>query len=104
MTLRVRSVLAALLLAAGICGCSSAGPLGEYKAARTLHLAPDGRLIVSDLGSGKHDGAIVAVDVASGSRTVLMGDLPSTHNSGQAHADLAGPSVSPWPPTGPCAR
>jgi hypothetical protein len=92
VTLRVRPVFAALLLAAGIGGCSSAGPLGEYKAARTLHLAPDGRLIVSDLGSGKHDGAVVAVDLASGSRTVLMGDLPSTHNSGQAHADLAGPS------------
>jgi hypothetical protein len=92
VTLRVRPVLAALLLAGGICGCSSAGPLGEYKAARTLHLAPDGRLIVSDLGSGKHDGAVVAVDMASGSRTVLMGNLPSTHNSGQAHADLAGPS------------
>jgi hypothetical protein len=92
VTQRVRPVLAALLLAGGICGCSSAGPLGEYKAARTLHLAPDGRLIVSDLGSGKNDGAVVAVDVASGRRTALMADLPSTHNSGQAHADLAGPS------------
>ena len=62
VTHRVRPVLAALLLAGGICGCSSAGPLGEYKAARTLHLAPDGRLIVSDLGSGKHDGAVMAAD------------------------------------------
>jgi hypothetical protein len=92
VTLRVRPVLAALLLAGGICGCSSAGPLGDYKAARTLHLAPDGRLIVSDQGSGKHDGRVVAVDVANGRQTVLMADLPSTHNSGQAHADLAGPS------------
>jgi hypothetical protein len=92
VTLRVRPVLAALLLVGGICGCSSAGPLGDYKAARTLHLAPDGRLIVSDQGSGKHDGRVVAVDVANGRQTVLMADLPSTHNSGQAHADLAGPS------------
>jgi len=92
VTLRARPVLAALLLAGGICGCSSAGPLGDYKAARTLHLAPDGRLIVSDQGSGKHDGRVVAVDVANGRQTVLMADLPSTHNSGQAHADLAGPS------------
>jgi len=93
VTHRVRRVLAALLLAGGICGCSSGvGPLGDYKAARTLRLAPDGRLIVSDQGSGKHDGAVVAVDVASGRRTVLMADLPSTSNSGQAHADLAGPS------------
>jgi hypothetical protein len=81
-----------LLLAASICSCSSAGSLGEYKAARTLHLAPDGRLIVTDLGSGKHDGTVTAVDVISGAQTVLMQDLPSTGNSGQGHADLAGPS------------
>ena len=92
VSLRVRPVLAVLLLAAAICGCSSAGPLGEYQAARTLHLAPDGRLIVTDLGSGKHDGTVTAVDVASGRQTVLMQALPSTRNSGQAHADLAGPS------------
>jgi hypothetical protein len=89
--LRVRPILA-VLLAAAICGCSSAGPLGDYQAARTLHQAPDGRLVVTDLGSGKHDGTVTAVDVASGRRTVLMRALPSTRNSGQAHADLAGPS------------
>jgi hypothetical protein len=81
-----------LLLAAAIGGCSSTGRLGEYKAARTLHLAPDGRLIVTDLGSGRNDGTVVAVEVASGRQTVLMRDLPSTRHSGQAHADLAGPS------------
>jgi hypothetical protein len=92
VSLRIGTVLAVLLLAAAIAGCSSAGPLGEYRAARTLHLAPDGRLIVTDLGSGRNDGAVVAVEVASGRQTVLMRDLPSTHHSGQAHADLAGPS------------
>lgn len=102
--LRVRPILAVLLLAAAICGCSSAGTLGEYKAARTLHLAPDGRLVVTDLGSGKHDGTVTAVDVASGRRTVLMRALPSTRNSGQAHADLAGRSGAAMPPTGPSAR
>jgi hypothetical protein len=76
----------------GSCGCSKAGSLGEYEAARTLHLAPDGRLVVTDLGSGKDDGTVVAVDVASGEQTVLLHDLPSTRNSGQSHADLAGPS------------
>jgi hypothetical protein len=92
VSLRIGSVLAVLLLAAAIAGCSSAGPLGEYRAARTLHLTPDGRLIVTDLGSGRNDGAVVAVEVASGRQTVLMRDLPSTRHSGQAHADLAGPS------------
>jgi hypothetical protein len=89
---RASLVVTAALLAAALCGCSSAGPLGGYAAARTLRLAPDGRLIVTDLGSGKHDGAVVAVDPASGRRTVLMRELPSTRRSGQAHADLAGPS------------
>jgi hypothetical protein len=92
VSLRIGSVLAVLVFAAAIGACSSAGPLGEYRAARTLHLAPDGRLIVTDLGSGRNDGAVVAVEVASGRQTVLMRDLPSTRHSGQAHADLAGPS------------
>jgi hypothetical protein len=81
-----------LLLAAAASGCSGTGSLGEYQAARTLHLAPDGRLIVTDLGSGNDDGTVVAVDTASGRQTTLLRDLPSTRNSGQSHADLAGPS------------
>jgi hypothetical protein len=92
VSLRAGLALAVLLLAGAMGGCSSAGPLGEYRAARTLHLAPDGRLIVTDLGSGRNDGTVVAVEVGSGRQTVLMRDLPSTRNSGQAHADLAGPS------------
>jgi hypothetical protein len=90
-----------LLLAVGISGCSTHDTLGGYKAARTLHLAPDGRLIVTDQGTGKHDGAVVAVDTVSHKRTVLLQNLPSTHDSGQAHADLAGPSGAAMPPTGP---
>jgi hypothetical protein len=91
MRLRVGPLATALLLTA-VVACSKSGSLGEYEAARTLHLAPDGRLIVTDLGSGNDDGTVVAVDVASGRRTVLIQDLPSTRNSGQSHADLAGPS------------
>jgi hypothetical protein len=41
--LRVGPLVAVLLLlAAAVCGCSAADRLGEYKAARTLHVAPDG--------------------------------------------------------------
>ena len=89
-----------LLLAVGICGCSTQDTLGRYKAARTLHLAPDGRLIVADQGTGKHDGAVVAVDTVNHKRTVVLQNLPSTHNSGQAHADLAGPSGAGMAPDG----
>lgn len=90
LTLRVGSLVVALV--AVLCGCARSGRLGEYQAARSLHLAPDGRLIVTDLGSGASDGAVVAVDTASGRRATLLGGLPSTRGSGQGHADLAGPS------------
>ena len=89
---RLASLGLASLLAVAAGGCSSSNQLGAYEAARTLHLAPDGRLLVTDLGSGRNDGKVVAVDVDSGKRTVLMRDLPSTHASGESHADLAGPS------------
>jgi hypothetical protein len=89
---RIAPLVAALLLAVATGGCARAGSLGEYEAARTLHLALDGRLIVTDLGSGKNDGTVTAVDVANGKHTVLIDELPSTRNSGQSHADLAGPS------------
>jgi hypothetical protein len=89
---RTGPIAGALLLGLALCGCSGDNRLGEYEAARTLHLAPDGRLLVTDLGTGRDDGAVVAVDVASGRRTTLMRDLPSTRGSGQSHADLAGPS------------
>src|SRR5919106_1251695 len=98
---RVGSLAAVmLLLAVGVCGCSTQRPFGRYKAARTLHLAPDGRLIVADQGTGKNDGAVVAVDTINDKRTLLLRDLPSTHNSGQAHADLAGPSGAAMAPNG----
>jgi hypothetical protein len=51
VSLRIGSVLAVLLLAAAIGGCSSTGPLGEYKAARTLHLAPGGTTNASPSGA-----------------------------------------------------
>ena len=89
-----------LLLAVGVCGCSTPSPFGRYKAARTLHLAPDGRLIVADQGTGRNDGAVVAVDTINNRRTLLLRELPSTQNSGQAHADLAGPSGAAMAPNG----
>jgi hypothetical protein len=59
---------------------------------RSVHLAPDGRLLVADQGTGNGDGSVVAVDLAARRRTVLLDRLPSTRGSGQQHADLAGPS------------
>jgi hypothetical protein len=91
MRMRI-GVTVVALVAVVLCGCSTASPFGEYRAARTLRLAPDGRLLVTDLGSGRDDGAVVAVDLAGGRRATLLAGLPSTRASGQAHADLAGPS------------
>jgi len=65
-----------------------------------VRLAPDGRLLVTDLGTGRGDGQVVAVDLAAGRRQVLWDRLPSTRGSGQQHADLAGPSGAAMAPDG----
>ena len=99
---RVGSIVTVLLLlAVAICGCSTQDTLGGYKAARTLHLAPDGRLIVADQGTGKHDGAVVAVDTVSHKRTVLLQICRRPMTAGRPTPTLLGPAGRPWPPTGP---
>jgi hypothetical protein len=85
-------VAAALLLGAVLTGCGRPDPLAGFAAPRAVRLAPDGRLLVTDLGTGRGDGRVVAVDLAAGRRKVLLDRLPSTRRSGQQHADLAGPS------------
>ena len=82
----------AWLLVAALASCARPDPLGGFDAPRAVHLAPDGRLLVTDQGTGAGDGKVVAVDLATRRRTVLLADLPSTRGSGQQHADLAGPS------------
>jgi hypothetical protein len=86
------AVVAAGVLGAAAAGCGRPDPLAGFAAPRALRLAPDGRLLVTDLGTGRGDGKVVAVDLAAGRREVLLDRLPSTRRSGQQHADLAGPS------------
>jgi hypothetical protein len=68
------------------------GPLEGYHHPRAIHRAPDGRLIIADLGSGHDDGQVVAIDLVNNTRTVLIDKLPSTTHSGNRYADLAGAS------------
>jgi hypothetical protein len=82
----------AWLLLAALTGCARPDLLSGFAAPRAVHLAPDGRLLVTDQGTGAGDGKVVAVDLAARRRTVLLNRLPSTRGSGQQHADLAGPS------------
>jgi glucose/arabinose dehydrogenase len=89
---RAAGVLGAACLLVAAAGCARQDPLGGFDAPRAVHLAPDGRLLVTDQGTGDDDGKVVAVDLAAGRRTVLLNQLPSTRGSGQQHADLAGPS------------
>jgi sugar lactone lactonase YvrE len=89
-----------LLLGAAAAGCSRPDPLAGFAAPRVVRLAPDGRLLVTDLGTGRGDGQVVAVDLAAGRRQVLWDRLPSTRGSGQQHADLAGPSGAAMAPDG----
>jgi glucose/arabinose dehydrogenase len=87
-------MLGAACLLAAVAGCDRPDPLGGFAAPRAVHLAPDGRLLVTDQGTGRSDGRVVAVDLATGRRQVLLDRLPSVRGSGQQHADLAGPSAA----------
>jgi glucose/arabinose dehydrogenase len=91
---RLAATLGVACLLAAVAGCTRPDPLGGFAAPRTVHLAPDGRLLVADQGTGNGDGRVVAVDLASGRRRVLLDRLPSVRGSGQQHADLAGPSAA----------
>jgi len=94
------ALAAALLLGAAVAGCGRPDVLAGFAAPRGVRLAPDGRLLVTDLGTGRSDGRVVAVDLAAGRREVLLDRLPSTRSSGQQHADLAGPSGAAMAPDG----
>jgi hypothetical protein len=94
------ALVVALLLGTAVAGCGRPDPLAGFAAPRALRLAPDGRLLVTDLGTGRGDGRVVAVDLAAGRREVLLARLPSTRRSGQQHADLAGPSGAAMAPDG----
>jgi hypothetical protein len=91
---RLAATLGAACLLAAVAGCGRPDPLGGFAAPRAVHLAPDGRLLVADQGTGNGDGKVVAVDLATGRRRVLLDRLPSVRGSGQQHADLAGPSAA----------
>jgi hypothetical protein len=94
------AVVAAGVLGAAVAGCGRPDSLAGFAAPRMLRLAPDGRLLVTDLGTGRGDGRVVAVDLAAGRQEVLLDRLPSTRGSGQQHADLAGPSGAAMAPDG----
>jgi len=82
------ALVAAWLLGAALAACArpdpdpDPDPLAGFAAPRALRLAPDGRLLVTDLGTGSSDGRVVAVDLADGRREVLLDRLPSTRGSG----------------------
>jgi hypothetical protein len=89
---RLAASLGVACLLGALSGCVRPDPLAGFAAPRTVRLAPDGRLVVADQGTGVGDGRVVAVDIAAGRQQVLLDGLPSTRGSGQQHADLAGPS------------
>jgi DNA-binding beta-propeller fold protein YncE len=95
---RLVPALLALALVLASSGCARE-EYGGFDHPRTVRLAPDGRLLVTDLGTGRDDGRVVAIDPDGGRRT-LLDRLPSTRGSGQAYADLAGPSGADVAPDG----
>jgi hypothetical protein len=91
-------VLLAVALLTPLTGCSR-DPYGGFDHPRMVRLAPDGRLLVTDLGTGRGDGRVVAID-PRGRRRTLLDRLPSTRGSGQRYSDLAGPSGADVAPDG----
>ncbi|MEX0782471.1 MAG: ScyD/ScyE family protein [Dehalococcoidia bacterium] len=100
------TVFAGLLAAAGIAafvafrgdGDSETGPrrvddpLAGFDRPRTIHFAPDGRLLVTDVGTGEDDGRVIAIDLEAGTREVLLEDLPSVEAGNAAFAGMSGAS------------
>ena len=77
-----------------------ADPLSGFSRPRTVHFAPDGRLLITDVGTGNDDGRVVAVDLERKTQEVLMDRLPSTRDSGQPFAPFSGPSGAAMAPDG----
>lgn len=75
-------------------------PLAGFSHPRTVHFAPDGRLLVTDVGTGNDDGRVVAVDLERKTQEVLMRDLPSASVTGQVVGGIAGPSAAAMSPDG----
>jgi len=74
--------------------------LSGFVAPRTVHISVDGRLIITDLGNGRNNGSVAVIDLTLGTRDIALSRLPSTRNSGQRFADLAGPSGAGVAPDG----
>ncbi len=85
-------------------GDSCAGALCGLHHPRTVHQAHNaasvGQFLITDLGTGHNDGRVLLVDLDAGTQQVLMSGLPSTNNSGQRYASLAGPSGAASAPDG----
>jgi hypothetical protein len=92
--------LAAVLLPFAACsdGGSDRGTLGTP---RGLFLAPDGRVIVADAGSGEDDGRVLAITLPGvvedgplepANIEVLLDGLSSSDVDGRGYGDIAGPS------------
>ena len=124
---RLRLALILLALAAVAAALALIDPRNDEAEAlfdhpRVVHLTPDGRLLVTDLGTGNGDGRVLALtlkdseDDAFGDSAlkpveltsdrvakfeVLMDNLPSTRRgAGHRFAGLAGPSGAAMAPDG----
>lgn len=92
---------AALLVAATACDNDEGG--GDFDAPRGMSLAPDGRLIVADAGSGNDDGRVLAITLPSvvadgpldaADVSVLMDGLPSQNVDDRGYTEVAGPAAA----------
>ena len=101
--MRIPIVVAAVLAVALVSACGSGDESSPFDAPRGLSLAPDGRLIVADAGTGEDDGRVLAVTLASpledgpldaADAEVLLEDLPSQNVEDRGYTGIAGPAAA----------
>jgi len=112
-------LLAALALAATACsgggdGGGSGSAIGgatptsepppeafaELRNPMALHLAPDGRIVVAEAGSGADDGRVSVISSDGVDVTVVLDGLPSVAGTGEPWGDISGATGAAMAPDG----
>ena len=100
--------LVAVLGALAIGGCSGGGDkklqdatgLAGLQQPMAIHLAPDGRVVVTEAGTGADDGRVSIVGADGQGRTVVLEGLPSVSGLGEPWGSVSGAAGAAVAPDG----
>lgn len=65
-----------------------------------IHLAPDGRVVVAEAGTGANDGRVTVIGADGSGRTVLLEGLPSVAGLGEPWGSVSGAAGAAMAPDG----